>query len=266
MQSQKRITVTIHDGDDISPSTLSAHDLAAIISSVETAVVATITPDYEPEDQGEDVKLGLVGIHDGSVELTFAAPLLWQKIIEDSFKRVVQFVHDPAGHHLPERAVSALEDLQRRTKRLGSEATFRWKGKQEDTAATLTATTDLTASVPHTRRLSGDTTLYAKVERVGGKKPKVALQPLKGETLYCSVNEDVAKELAKRLYTEVAVRGVATWDDDGNVVDFKVTGLLKWKPTSNYKAIIGLRNRFGDEYNNIEDPTAYIADLRGGAD
>lgn len=60
--------------------------------------------------------------------------------------------------------------------------------------------------------LTGETTLYGEVKRVGGFKPRVVLKTIQGDTIYCDASKALAQELGRRLYTEVGVRGQAKWN------------------------------------------------------
>jgi hypothetical protein len=105
--------------------------------------------------------------------------------------------------------------------------------------------------------------LIGEVKRVGGVEPKVTFQTIQGQTLYCTVTEELAKELAHHLYQEVKVRGAARWNSyTFSIEEFFITALLTYQPTPPAQAFQRLRESYGHYFDEISDANTWVHQLR----
>ena len=74
----------------------------------------------------------------------------------------------------------------------------------------------------------------------------------------------LAREMAKRLYETIGVRGTARWATrDMSLDEFRIEELTAYRPTSLTQAMDSLGEVAGKYYEEIEDVDAFVADLRG---
>jgi hypothetical protein len=112
--------------------------------------------------------------------------------------------------------------------------------------------------------LRGDTTLYAKVVRVGGKEPKVELETLDHRILYCDASLDITKALGSKLYQIVGLLGLAQWDNEQDIiVDFTIKDVTEFANIPFSEAINELSDATKQYYSDVEDVEKYISSMRG---
>lgn len=71
-------------------------------------------------------------------------------------------------------------------------------------------------------------TIYGSVISVGGVRPNIHLQPVTGEaTIICECSEEIAKEVAKLLYTLIGLSGEVT--KNGASLRMKVNSISSYR-------------------------------------
>lgn len=118
--------------------------------------------------------------------------------------------------------------------------------------------------VPEPAELKGGTTVLGRCLRVGGVTPKAEIRLSKSERLlYIYVSEEIAKELGKRLYEEVALEGKATWrTDTWEVVRFEVTSVTSFRRTDPHLAIRELAEAAKGQWDKV-DAMSFVRGIRG---
>jgi hypothetical protein len=247
-------------GNHIQPGRVRSRELGDVIAAFEEAVAAVAVRAH-PELKPEQIIVGLATIHAGSIGLAFEAPLG-----EPVYRAAHQLVsavqaHDWAG--LPWDALKPLRALLKFVTKHQCSADFTVRHDDLVAVAAITADTE----IPRAATLHGTTTLYAEVKRAGGMEPRVMLQTLSGRTLFCDTDEAIAKALGARLYEQVGVVGYAEWDYQSlEVIGFEITEVLSYRRTSPVTAFQSLRQEFGHYFDAIEDPEAWVHELRGEPD
>lgn len=129
------------------------------------------------------------------------------------------------------------------------------------TIATITSETPITTE--ESLCITGETTLYGKVERIGGKIPKVWLRTSDSEIIVCEISESSAIELAGYLYQWVNVFGKAQWNIANYKIEtFEITGINKdYQDMPLNEAFAHLSQEIGHYYDNI-DPVEYLKTIR----
>jgi hypothetical protein len=112
--------------------------------------------------------------------------------------------------------------------------------------------------------ISGPTTLYGHLERIGGTVPKAAIRLLSGSQFSnCSLSKELARRLAPRLYAEIGLIGNAVWNANTyDLISFEALDISPYTGTSVKKAIENLSALIGKSLveANIEEK---IEDFRG---
>jgi hypothetical protein len=101
--------------------------------------------------------------------------------------------------------------------------------------------------------ITGETTLYGIVKRVGGEPPTVWIQTLEGNHILCQVDETLAKQLGSLLYTRVGLIGTAKWNvADSSIKSFQITQMTAYQQTPLSYAFSSLSDEIGHYYNDID--------------
>ena len=250
-------TLTVRfTGNDIKPDTLRSHELGEVIAAYEEALAAMVVREHR-ELKREQVVVGLVKIEHGSVGLTFSAPLgqpVYRAAVE-----MVAAIQNSAWGDLPGSTLRSLGKILKFVSKQNCVAHLHIAYEGERVSALITPKT----AIPSSISLPGQTELVAEVKRVGGVEPKVMLQTLDGETLFCDTTEAIAKQLGNYLYERVRVAGNATWDYETlDIIDFEITDVLPYHHTSPTKAFAEIREKFGKYFDAIDDPEVWVQQLR----
>lgn len=116
--------------------------------------------------------------------------------------------------------------------------------------------------------IRGDTTIYAKIERVGGATEmhcgiRLPSQPRK--MVICKVaGAELVRDLGRYMYQHVLLSGRATWfRRSRNLKYFKVVSFEPPKAGSIREAFEDIYNAGGKAWDDVDDPDAKIAEIRG---
>ena len=105
--------------------------------------------------------------------------------------------------------------------------------------------------------ITGETIIYGEIQRVGGTEPKIVLRLTSGDLFSLDVSRDVAKNLSPRLYSQVGLRGTATWSySDNKLLQFEVESLTEYEESSiadSFNQLRGVIGKYWDEIEDIED-------------
>jgi hypothetical protein len=114
---------------------------------------------------------------------------------------------------------------------------------------------------------TGTTVVFGRCVRVGGAgAPRAEIRLPEGNLLYIDVSEEMAKELARRLYDEVCIEGRATWrTTDWTLLDFKAAHVTDYRPTGLVEAFEQLARAAGGRWNNVR-ADEYVRELRSEDD
>lgn len=129
-----------------------------------------------------------------------------------------------------------------------------------------TFTFDGSTPLPPERAQSycGETTIYARVIRVGGERPAVTLKPHNGKAVAAAVDVANARDLAGRLYQEIRCIGEAEWDAETNdMVRFTIKSWAPFEPSSVEQFTNDLGTLLHQAFGERPDVEALLADIRG---
>lgn len=243
-------------GNDMRPHKVRAKEIAEVITSYEDAVASVVVQD-NPELDKDTILISLVAIESSSIGLQFAPNL--QELTFDAASRIATSIASNDFSELPHSSVESLRTIWSFTKRHECEAEFRTINGESKVVATLYPTTE----IPTPSILTGETVLYGEIKRVGGAKPKIMLATIEGVTVYCDVSEAIAKELGHRLYTEVGLKGRATWNSKTlELESFVVEEVLEYTSNSPVDAFRELRDLIGESFTDIDDVNKFVSSLR----
>jgi hypothetical protein len=245
-------------GKDITPETIRAHDLADIIISVEdslTSIIRKSNPSADPEH----LVIGLVNIETGSTKLKFSSQI--PGLAVSAFIALTTSIGANDYTSLPPSSVRAIQKISDFAKKRNCEAVF---VVPSDTTHSAKITPETVINMPEDAFVNGETTVYGMIERVGGASPKVVIRTGANKSISCVVSEDLAKELATRLYSWMGLRGTATWcTEDYTMEEFKIEDITTYEDQSFKQNMNELSALIGKYWQDEKDVVGTVSNIRG---
>lgn len=243
-------------GNDISPEKLPAKELAEFITALEQSLVATAIKHSRIRDK--EFMISIVGINKGSLSLDLKGNYAEETI--NAIKTIGYAINNKNFNLLTKDAVSGLKTIFHFLNDHGCKAKFCYSTEGEPTAF-LDPNTELPDLKEY--QISGETTLYGQLIRVGGVKPRATLRIAEGEDVFCDVSAEQAHKLANKLYHRVSLTGIAIWDiDTYKILSFKMMDFEELEDVPLDKAIKDLADILQTYYEDVNDPVTYIEKLR----
>ena len=232
-------------GHNISPETFKASEVAKLITLLENAfqVYFNTTTD----NSSKDFYLSLVDVKNESLGLKFSPQKI--KSFFTAFALFTSSIETQDFTNLPTKSIQDFQEIQKIVRAKNCTAEFVYQG---ETLASIDSNTKI--AVPKTGVLRGETTLYGEVKRVGGKNPSAAIELDSGETITCNLTKALAKRLGAKLYSNVALKGIATWRiTDYQILDFSIEEFNDIRKGSNQEAMTRLSQSLGSYWDGIDD-------------
>lgn len=234
-------------GEGVRPHLIPASDLAELLVAAEQTVLALAGREH-PE-AADELVVGLTKIEDASISFAFTSN--HPGIALATYTELVTSVENRLFKSLPARSLEGLRTLTGFAREHKGHTQF-WNGQSSQPLLDLAP--DYAIDVPPPEYQRGETTLYGKIERVGGVRPRVRLRVSQREVVYGDISEEQSRILGAKLYSDTALRGQATWDaNDGSVVYFRVEEILDFERGSVRSAFDELREASGKAFDEIED-------------
>lgn len=237
-------------GGGINPSAVKASEVADLIQSFEKAILATVHDLYPELDLDNYAYLSFQSIKNESLGLGLA-PERAQDEFKEGHLKVAHSISENNFNDLPYSAIENLKVISKFNKKHNCNCDYLYNSEKK---AELTPATVIEFN--KNLLIKGETTIYGKIERVGGAEPRIVFKDHTDNKIYFEVTEDQAKQIASRLYEEIALTGVATWDKKTyRVVNFKVneiTDLNKNSLTETFSAIQEIIGKHWEEFDDIE--------------
>jgi hypothetical protein len=246
-------------GEDIAPGTVRSRDLAEIIISAEDAIASLVVRD-NPHLKKDEIVVGLVSIGEGSVSLQFATTL--PQLVLPAYWEITESIEKDDYENLPPDSIDSLQNITAFTRRRNCQLEFYARDGDREALAVITPQTLITP-IP---LMTGSTTIHGMVVRVGGRKPKVMIELPDGQSVFCDIEYELARQLGQRLYTWVGLRGEAKWrSNDLSLQQFRVDEVTQYQDTRLTEAMATLSEAAGRYFEGIEDVQRYVSELRGGS-
>jgi hypothetical protein len=246
-------------GKGIAPGTVKSRDLAEIIASIEDMVAAVINQD-RPDIGKDQIIVGLSDITEGTLRLHFSSPVAG--IVFPAYLKITSSINGQNFHQLPTSSVESLRKLTAFSRKRNCNLEFRTQNGKAHTLDTLAIITPNTLIEPDPI-ITGNTTIYGEIIRVGGVKSRVLVRLANGKIIRCEFQRGIARRLGERLYTWVGLEGVAKWNArEYSIEEFTVTDLLEFESGSVVEAFSALKQLAGHYFNDIDDPDDYVNEMR----
>jgi hypothetical protein len=248
------------EGKDLSPTTVSIHELANFLESIETVVVKTLSHTVQGIDEDQAV-VSLVEIGAGSAHYSFAAA---PPVTPELIRLIGNSIRTQNYKRLPNAAISGLRDLQRFSEQ--RQAVIKWnllENRHKSLIAEIRP--DVGLNLPTLDTVKGTTVVYGKLTRVGGTPPKARVSLLSGEAISCLVSEQLAKRIGNRLYEVIGLEGDAEWDiTDYSLLSFRANAITSFEEGTAREALKALGEVSGEGWNHGNDTNAFVEELRRG--
>lgn len=245
-------------GDDVTPDRLPLRDLAQLLTLIHSAL-DYVSPSSDESDDLQKTVFSLATIKkSGSTSVAIACND--EEEGRRSFDALTKLVN---ARFVSDQAKRYSRGFQEASRKFRAPIEFR-----EDELSKPVATifpdehTDAPVAV-----ITGDTSIYGKLLRVGGADPRAMLRMDDGTTRIMKVSASFARQLAPFLYREIGLYGTAKWEtEQWRLIDFDPKKLLDYEQTSAIEAFKELAEASGPDAWEGVDVTKAIAELREDGD
>jgi hypothetical protein len=245
-------------GEGMSPGKIRSKEIAEVIESVEDMIASVVVREY-PELKKETIVVGLKRIREGSIGLEFSPNLI--ELTLPATHRITKSIKENDFGVLPSNTLNSLRKLSAFTRRYQCNAEFLEQNGRVESLAVMTPET----RIPDVYPLSGETTIYGEITRVGGAEPKIQFKTFDDQVIYCSTSRIVAKKAGAKLYSKVGLYGLAEWNSETfEIENFHVIDISGYEEVPLSEAFDELTGLIGDSFDNIEDVDQFVSELRYG--
>lgn len=242
-------------GGGINPASIKASEVADLISAYENALFRVIEKN-SPEINTETILISLIDVQEGSSHYKFVTN--YKEIVFAAALAINTAIATNSLSSLPFKTVKSLEEIWKFTKKRNCQAEF--IGESLPKAVIVP---EVPIQITEDFYFEGESTIYGKVERVGGATPRVRIKLDSGQILFLEINEKIAKELANRLYEGVALKGLAKWrKDDYGIEDFSIESIQNFEEGKLSDSMKELRETVGVYWDKIGNIDEYILNSR----
>lgn len=249
-------------GKGMAPGNIRSKDIAELIEAVEEMIASQVAHE-NPNIKKESITIGLENISRGSLELKFKPNLT--EVTTPAALNITNLVSSGQFSKLPSDTVKPLRIISSFTKRHDCTAEFYEQNGSLKLLATITPETE----IPEVAPLFGETTVYGKVLRVGGaneKTPSIQFRTIAGKLVYCRTTKRLAKAIAKKLYEQIGLIGVAEWNPETlELQSFFIKAIDEYTDNSVEQGFDELANAYGKNFDSIDDVEGFCESVRYGS-
>lgn len=252
------------DGPGIYPELIPLGVLSRALTAVQRLAAG---PEVLEDEEGEELtpteKIGLLQVKRGSAVYQIATRQ--GELAIANLRESGRVLENPDSIGDREFMLSPLDELSAVSRSLDSPIILREPGKQGAILARIVPTSY--ADVSKKLLIRGDTSIFGRIERVGGAtEVKCGLRVVgRPRMLFCKVaTSETARKLGQKLYEHVVVRGSASWlKTVWRVVAFTIHEVHQPRLKPGPEMIDALRSAGGSDWDKIEDPQAYLEEVTG---
>lgn len=240
-------------GNGINPQSLKAREVAELIKSLEDALFYIVSAENK-ELNREEIYISLTEVKDESAGFGFSPNL--KAVMVTGFLLIANAISSNDYNGLPIKSIKGLKEILKISKKKNCNTEFKLN---REVRAVLHPSS--TIEIPASAYISGYTTIYPYIKKIGGTNPTIAMRINANDPfIYIEASEEHAKKLGERLYSIVGLTGFAKWArDTKELVDFKIEKILDYKDSTSETFEI-LRNELGSYWNALEDVDEYLMD------
>ncbi|MCB1189631.1 MAG: hypothetical protein H7A23_17660 [Leptospiraceae bacterium] len=242
-------------GNHISPEKLSLSELSDVLVNLEKSILPIIS--MKNPDIANEFSLSLSRIEKGSLALSFQSSHFSN--LREAFFFLKDLVDTDSLYKLPYKSIEPFKKIYSFIK---EKAISMELSDSSEVIMNLLYSHEL--DIPEKFSLSGETTIYGRLLRIGGKSPSVQIQINDKEIITCSASEKIVKmlEKANRLYEYVGVTGEAKWNpDDYSIQSLDIERIENYEQADPSNIMAELSKEIGHYFKNI-NPEQYVSELR----
>ncbi len=220
----------------------------------------------EDNNTGEVSPLQLLDIKKGSAAYKVASEDRERSLL--ILQRTGDEIQKPQAAEWTSSSLSAISDLSDVARSLGCEIEFRLPGGKGEVFGDVLATIrpDTYSVVSSQAFVTGETSVYGKIERVGGASNMHCGLRVSNQSrmIICKVvGADLTRELGQYIYQDVMVSGTATWVRRGLFLrSLVIKSYDPPKTGSIADALEAVHKAGGSAWDEIENPQEYLAEMR----
>lgn len=260
-------------GRGIRPWGVPMRKLATVLQAVQRLVEQNDESDAEYNEEVAEVQpdpsriLHLIDIKSSSAAYAVAAPdpQVALRVLSD----VGSALQKPGDVDWPESTISSVEDFSEVARSLGCEIEFRQPGEGRRYGNILAKITPITYDeIKGSAYIQGRTSVYAKIERVGGATEMacgIRLPAAPRKMVICRVaSEELTRSLGRFMYQHVILTGDAKWlRYDWRLKRMTIDAFDPPKTGSLVAALRKAHEAGGHAWDAIDDPNLFLAEMRG---
>ena len=237
-------------GNDINPHKVRPREVAELIECFEQALLSEIK-ERHPQYDTNQILFTFNQIRNQSLGLEFL-PQLINQIVVSTYTLISTSFHTGDFSELNNSTIKELRTFVKFSKKHNCVGYFNLNGEN---ISSFTSGTEIPFN--KNKILKGDIRIFGRVIDSGGDNPNVHLKISDDKTIIFSTTEELAKQLAHKLYEKVSLIGAAKWDSvTYEILDFKLTEIVDFASGNTLKAIRELRNISSgvwDKFNTNDD-------------
>lgn len=248
---------------ELTPETTPLEDLFAVAKFVRALVLSAVSDGSVAPDPLTCVSL--LRVQKGSLTSVFSL----SEDVAQYVPEIVHSIHEDRIDRLPKRVAQAVKDLDDFGKQQKLTLVIP-RNKKADTPEVqlgrgrvflFPSFEEITPTNPR-----GETVVYGRLVRIGGENSPKAEIAVPGEgRVAVDLGMDLARRLAPRLYTTVALSGEAEWNADSlRIEHFVLKAILDYEDLPIGKAFQCLAEAAGEDWNGV-DVLEYVGETRGEA-
>jgi hypothetical protein len=249
------------DGPNLVPEEIPVRAVTDALSAIQD--LASGRDPFELAHVPPEKTIGLLDVRRGSARFQCVARNPAEAV--RNLKRVGKWITSPdseSGEEL-EIALNPIDQLSAIARKLGCAVIVRAPDKTA--AAWLWVKEGSYDELSSRVLLKGDTTIYGRIERVGGATEMRCLLrvPDRRKLLYCDVeSRELVRRLGQHLYENIAATGTAVWiHRTWRVVRFTLRDFHQPRLRDYAAALQDLREAGLSAWDTIDDPKSYLQEF-----
>lgn len=263
----KPVFELVFTGGGIYPEKIPIAKVAEAFSAVRRLVTGEVLGEEDEAEDDGGTMLPVVSLLDvkrtSSAVFRFVGPP--HVIAAERIAETYKVLKDPESIGVREYIIRPLKDLSGIASALGCAIVIRGHGKHDGVEARIES--DSFAKISNSLFLSGNTSIWGTVQRVGGVTAmRCALRlPDNNRLLFCEVESlELARQLGDFLYQRVVASGRAQWlKSTMHLFSFAITGVSQPMQGSIEEHLKAVWEAGLNDWQQLTDPDAHLQEVRG---
>lgn len=262
-------------GERIAPDRLDVNELIALLAPLRKAIAtvaesveaptkpkweAIILPSPDVGPEATEPLLTLVGMQEGSVRMMLGL----SRLAAVATLGLSELMASGAYNKIQPRAYEALRELSHVVVKHHWALTITSGGQIDIHPITINREHPIPEVV--NPAITGQTVIYGKLIRIGGKEPAARVQLTSGREITVTLPESLCRDLATRIYEVVGIAGIGRWEAaTWDLIDLRGTRILDYRSAPLVETFAELRELSGGRWDAV-DAEEYVREMRAEDD